>query len=182
MWDLPRPGLEPVSPALAGRFSTTAPPGKPTSSIFAIKDNFLIIVNVVPFIKIIFYCPVYAYNTVQIMYCRVIKKTGFRVKFMDSTPVFTNFVTQYKLPVYPSLCSLFFFFFLSFFFLLFSFLPFFLVSFVFPSLFSCLLLFSSLGFLTYKLILVLRDNKDVFISMENSYVREGKLKNKVSRN
>ena len=27
-WDLPRPGLEPVSPALAGRFSTTAPPGK----------------------------------------------------------------------------------------------------------------------------------------------------------
>ena len=31
MWDLPRPGLEPVSPALAGRFSTTAPPGKPCS-------------------------------------------------------------------------------------------------------------------------------------------------------
>ena len=29
MWDLPRPGREPVSPALAGRFSTTAPPGKP---------------------------------------------------------------------------------------------------------------------------------------------------------
>ena len=28
--DLPRPGLEPVSPALAGRFSTTAPPGKPS--------------------------------------------------------------------------------------------------------------------------------------------------------
>ena len=33
MWDLPRPGLEPVSPALAGGFSTTAPPGKP-SNIF----------------------------------------------------------------------------------------------------------------------------------------------------
>ena len=29
MWDLPRPGLEPVSPALAGRLSTTAPAGKP---------------------------------------------------------------------------------------------------------------------------------------------------------
>ena len=29
MRDLPRPGLKPVSPALAGRFSTTAPPGKP---------------------------------------------------------------------------------------------------------------------------------------------------------
>ena len=31
MWDLPRPGLEPVSPALAGRFSTTVPPGKPST-------------------------------------------------------------------------------------------------------------------------------------------------------
>ena len=29
MWDLPRLGLEPVSPALAGRFSITAPPRKP---------------------------------------------------------------------------------------------------------------------------------------------------------
>ena len=34
MWDLPRPGLEPVSPALAGRLSTTAPPGKPTFHVF----------------------------------------------------------------------------------------------------------------------------------------------------
>ena len=29
MWDLPRPGLEPVPPAFAGRFLATAPPGKP---------------------------------------------------------------------------------------------------------------------------------------------------------
>ena len=29
MWDPPRPGLEPASPALAGRFSTAVPPGKP---------------------------------------------------------------------------------------------------------------------------------------------------------
>ena len=34
MWDLPRPGLEPASPALAGRFSTTAPPGKPPFMVF----------------------------------------------------------------------------------------------------------------------------------------------------
>ena len=34
MWDLPRPGPEPVSPALAGRLSTTAPPGKPITSVF----------------------------------------------------------------------------------------------------------------------------------------------------
>ena len=36
MWDPPRPGLEPVSPALAGRFSTTAPPGKPSAHIFKV--------------------------------------------------------------------------------------------------------------------------------------------------
>ena len=29
MWDLPGPGLEPVSPALAGGFLTTVPAGKP---------------------------------------------------------------------------------------------------------------------------------------------------------
>ena len=34
MWDLPRPGLEPVSPALAGRFSTTALPEKPLNTFF----------------------------------------------------------------------------------------------------------------------------------------------------
>ena len=28
MWDLPGPGIEPMSPALAGGFLTTAPPGK----------------------------------------------------------------------------------------------------------------------------------------------------------
>ena len=30
----PRPGLEPMSPALAGRFSTTVPPGKPWMNCF----------------------------------------------------------------------------------------------------------------------------------------------------
>ena len=30
--DLPSPGMEPASPALAGRFSTTEPPGKPHCS------------------------------------------------------------------------------------------------------------------------------------------------------
>ena len=34
MWDLPRPGLELVCPALAGRFSTTAPPGKPPNTTY----------------------------------------------------------------------------------------------------------------------------------------------------
>ena len=40
MWDLPRPGLEPVFPALAGRFSTTAPPGKPSFQFFIHKSTY----------------------------------------------------------------------------------------------------------------------------------------------
>ena len=39
MWDLPRPGLEPVSPALARIFPTTAPPGKPRKQIFKHHQN-----------------------------------------------------------------------------------------------------------------------------------------------
>ena len=34
MWDPPRPGPEPVSPAPAGRLPTTAPPGKPSLIFF----------------------------------------------------------------------------------------------------------------------------------------------------
>ena len=37
MWDLRRPGPEPVSPALAGRLSTTAPPGKPLQRLLLPK-------------------------------------------------------------------------------------------------------------------------------------------------
>ena len=36
-WDPPRPGLEPVSPALAGRLPTTAPPGKPITVVLIRK-------------------------------------------------------------------------------------------------------------------------------------------------
>ena len=38
MWDLPGPGLEPMSPALAGGFLTTAPPGKPPNLLFISID------------------------------------------------------------------------------------------------------------------------------------------------
>ena len=44
VWDLPGPGLEPVSPALAGGFLTTEPPGKTPGQIFYISvsiANFL---------------------------------------------------------------------------------------------------------------------------------------------
>ena len=35
-WDIPRPGLEPASPALAGRLPTTAPPGKPSPAFLTL--------------------------------------------------------------------------------------------------------------------------------------------------
>ena len=35
MWDLSGPGLEPMSPALTGRFLTTAPPGKSRCLVFS---------------------------------------------------------------------------------------------------------------------------------------------------
>ena len=40
MWDLPGPGLEPVSPALAGGFLTPAPPGKPSPNFFYLHKSF----------------------------------------------------------------------------------------------------------------------------------------------
>ena len=53
MWDLPRPGLEPVSPALEGRFSTTVPPGKPRFIILIRKLTIYILYsNVETFRKI----------------------------------------------------------------------------------------------------------------------------------
>ena len=42
MWDLPGPGLEPVSPALAGGLLTTVPPRKPQCQI--LRFLFLIII------------------------------------------------------------------------------------------------------------------------------------------
>ena len=49
MWDLPGPGLEPVSPALAGRFSTTAPPGKPWIFYFLIYRNKTFTMQQIPY-------------------------------------------------------------------------------------------------------------------------------------
>ena len=39
MWDLPGPGIEPVSLALAGRFLTTVPPGKSLILVFKNGNN-----------------------------------------------------------------------------------------------------------------------------------------------
>ena len=40
IWDLPGSGIEPVSPALAGRFFTTEPPGKPCLCFILLKKKF----------------------------------------------------------------------------------------------------------------------------------------------
>ena len=40
MWDLPRSGIKPVAPALAGGFSTTEPPGKP-QNFLPFKDSLM---------------------------------------------------------------------------------------------------------------------------------------------
>ena len=42
-WVLPGPGLKPVSPALAGGFLTTAPPGKPQLTRFSSLLSFMIV-------------------------------------------------------------------------------------------------------------------------------------------
>ena len=39
MWDLPGPEIEPVSPALAGGFLTTAPPGKSPREILNVESG-----------------------------------------------------------------------------------------------------------------------------------------------
>ena len=52
MWDLPRAGLEPVSPALAGGFLTTAPPGKPSVKL---QNHFVVCVCVCVYIYIYIY-------------------------------------------------------------------------------------------------------------------------------
>ena len=68
MWDLPGPGIEPMSPALAGGFLTTAPPGKP--------ENFVIIISLKFILLKISYRPIY--NTV---FSIVIKITYSGVKY-----------------------------------------------------------------------------------------------------
>ena len=45
MWNLPGPGLEPVSPALAGGFLTTSPPGKSWQSSLLVFVHFMCFVK-----------------------------------------------------------------------------------------------------------------------------------------
>ena len=47
MWDLPGPGIEPVSPALAGGFLTTGPPGKSMNMM-----NFAFVIHLFPYLSL----------------------------------------------------------------------------------------------------------------------------------
>ena len=74
MWDLPRPGLEPVSPALAGRFSTTAPPGKPLYYYF-----------------LMFKLKLYVIYTLLLPYCRI----NYDYIFTITSEIYTTFLCFY---------------------------------------------------------------------------------------
>ena len=69
-WDPPRPGLEPVSPALAGRPSTTAPPGKPGAYFLVTKILGSFFFHLVWLIAIKIVTNV---NTVLISFCSILK-------------------------------------------------------------------------------------------------------------
>ena len=43
IWDLPGPGIEPVSPALAGGFLTTAPPGNSLGGNFYCERKYILL-------------------------------------------------------------------------------------------------------------------------------------------
>ena len=46
-WDLPRPGIEPMSPALAGRFLTAGPPGKSWSLLLIFGSFYKLLCHIV---------------------------------------------------------------------------------------------------------------------------------------
>ena len=89
MWDLPGPGVEPVSPALAGKFLTTAPPGKSPSSEFLISVIYIFSSNFFRFLIFLLLC---------LFYLHIIFFTFFTSSFSS--------LSIYKTVVLKSLSSL----------------------------------------------------------------------------
>ena len=54
MWDLPGPGVEPMSPALVGEFFTTEPPGKPLIVAFSYMA-FIILRRFLPILSLLLF-------------------------------------------------------------------------------------------------------------------------------
>ena len=62
MRDPPRPGLEPASPAPAGRLPTTAPPGKPPADILFKGCQVVYYIDMIPFISSISLSGAFRFN------------------------------------------------------------------------------------------------------------------------
>ena len=56
MWDLPGPGIKPMSPALAGRFLSSVPPGKWWPHFFLLLNNVLLPGCPTVYHLIVFWC------------------------------------------------------------------------------------------------------------------------------
>ena len=88
MWDLPRPGLEPVSPALAGRFSTTALPGKPLRIIFDWSSLVIEVNNLISHIYLHVYINIYIYIQICIFTYNVPLKEYWKMHMLMNTILF----------------------------------------------------------------------------------------------
>ena len=85
MWDLPGPGLEPVSPSLAGGFLTTAPPGKPY--LWTVKYDYVCIcvcVCVWGRVSVIFQEASCFHNPMTLFYCHRERLPPANLKFNKS--------------------------------------------------------------------------------------------------
>ena len=85
MWDPHRPGLEPVSPALAGRFSTTALPGKPPCPVLhlgleSILSLFLCMVLASVLISFFYITFAYFYSTCCFVYSCLFPQTMYSLR------------------------------------------------------------------------------------------------------
>ena len=78
MWDLPGPGIEPVSPALAGGFLTTVPPGK------SLELDFY-------FLYFLSCCQLYHV-------CHVVSGVGCTFKEVGESKKFNNEASNYQIP------------------------------------------------------------------------------------
>ena len=94
MWDLPRPGLESVSPALAGRLSTTAPPGKPSCFLFQVCFFFSLQYVVSIFTtSVLFSWMIFPTVLTQIYYLNIL---SFTFKFLIKIMTYINFSCNYN--------------------------------------------------------------------------------------
>ena len=84
--DLPNPGIEPVSPSLAGRFFTTEPPGKPTCW-YGRSQNLWFYYNLIPAIKFLVCLHIYKWGQ-NLKVLSVRKMVSFRILCgpMDCSP------------------------------------------------------------------------------------------------